>query len=105
MTSSFCLQLHDYKNDYKNYKMIIKSEKDNLNVFQNICDMPYFFNIMCDCFGCLYAHASHACSTFKDQKEASDCLELELWATLGVLGTEPGSSRRVASTVSHWIIF
>lgn len=49
----------------------------------------------------MYVHASHVCNTLQDQKEGtSHGPELELQATVRVLGTESAYAR-AANTLSH----
>jgi hypothetical protein len=47
------------------------------------------------CVPCVYSACGH-------QKMASDSLELELSATMWILGTKPRSSESTASALSHW---
>ena len=52
-------------------------------------------------------HRGPACSAHGSQKKALESLEMtfrHLWAGLGVLGIEPGSSERAASVCNHWDI-
>lgn len=55
------------------------------------------------CFACICIFVLYAYSTFRDQKRLSDILELELqlWATMLMLGTETEFSAKAASALNH----